>query len=65
MAQIWALILAIPKIISLIESLERSFGKDWQKVVQEGLEAYGSLRKAESQEDRNAALKRISDAWTK
>ena len=61
---ILAFLRAIPKLMALVNRLEKDMGPEWPKIMNNALEAYAGLRNAKTPEDRDAALKRIGDSWS-
>lgn len=64
-ATILAFINAIPQIVGLIDRAEKALGPDWAKEAQNIIDSYAKARNAKTPEERDEALKSISDAWTK
>ena len=58
------LIISLPKLLELVDRLEKSLGPNWDLVITHNAEAYAAFKKASTPEEKDAALKSVATAWT-
>ena len=57
------LVAALPKLISLVDRLEKSFGKGWHERIVGGLDEYEALKNAKTEAERREAESRLARIW--
>jgi hypothetical protein len=63
LAAFTAFLQILPRLMNLIEKMEKELGPEWDKLLIQSAEGYAKLKAARNGEERRAAEEQIARVW--